>query len=335
MSQIDTNWALLTQLDAGTLRVEREPFDLGALVEAVVEQTEPRAHAKFLSFMAFVAPEIPARVLGSPAYLQRVLLILIHNAIRLTEKGEVDLRVTLEDRTADRVTVRFEVRDTGIGLPDDVVEDTRAPAADPPPPDAPRARIAFALARGLARTMGGTLDVVASGSQGTVVSFTAALAPAAAPVPTASPPGAAVPPGQALHPPLKVLVVDDNQTHREILHRYLHFWGIDNTGAATGEEALAELRAAAAAGDPYAVAILDLAMPGMDGFALAHAIRREARLADTRLILLTAYDERGQGELALREGFSAYLTKPVKHGNLFTTIQAVVLGAREPAPAGA
>lgn len=327
MSQIDTNWALLAQLDAGTLLAEAEPFDLIDLVEAVVEQTEPRAHAKFLSFMAFVAPEIPPNVIGSAAYLQRVLLILLHNAIRLTEKGEVDLRVTLEDRAADHVIVRFEVRDTGIGLPETVVAAARGSSGPALSADAPRASVAFALARGLARLMGGTLDIVASGSQGTVVSFTVALVRAAAPT---APAANADPP--AGHP-LTVLVVDDNQTHREILHRYLNYWGIGNTGVATGEAALTALRAAVDAAEPYAVAILDLSMPGMDGFALAHAIRRDGRLSETRLILLTAYDERGQGELALREGFSAYLTKPVKHGNLYSTIQAVLRDGdvREPA----
>jgi CheY-like chemotaxis protein len=123
---------------------------------------------------------------------------------------------------------------------------------------------------------------------------------------------------------IRVLIVDDNQAHREILHRYFDHWGVRSFSAPDGPSALASLRGAAKEGDPFDVAVLDLAMPGMDGFALGEAIGDDPGLAGTRLILLTAFDEQGQGREALRQGFSAYLCKPVRHSQLLATVRRLL-----------
>jgi CheY-like chemotaxis protein len=140
-------------------------------------------------------------------------------------------------------------------------------------------------------------------------------------------------PGAPVSGRLRVLVVDDNRAHREILHRYLDHWGVRSESAADGSTALTALRRAAEAGEPFDLAILDLAMPGMDGFALAEAVRQDHALDDTQLILLTAFDQRGQARAALDQGFAAYLTKPVRHSRLLDTVQRVLRAApRGPAP---
>lgn len=123
---------------------------------------------------------------------------------------------------------------------------------------------------------------------------------------------------------LRVLIVDDNHSHREILHRYFDHWGVRSDSAPDGPSALTALRGAAQQGDPFDVAVLDLAMPGMDGFALGEAIGDDPGLAGTRLILLTAFDEHGQGREALQQGFSAYLTKPVRHSQLLATVRRLL-----------
>lgn len=126
---------------------------------------------------------------------------------------------------------------------------------------------------------------------------------------------------------LRVLVVDDNAAHREILRRYLGHWGVSGEGAASAGEALDCLRASQANGRPFHLAILDLAMPEADGFDLAEAIARDPEIASLPLVLLTAFDQQGQAREARERGFSAYLTKPVKHLDLLATLQALAMPA--------
>ncbi|MBK7782711.1 MAG: response regulator [Ardenticatenia bacterium] len=122
---------------------------------------------------------------------------------------------------------------------------------------------------------------------------------------------------------LRVLVVDDNAAHRDILRRYLSHWGVSGRGAASADEALAFLRETQALGQPFHLAILDLAMPEADGFDLADAIERDPDILPLPLVLLTAFDQQGQAREARARGFSAYLTKPVKHLDLLATLQAL------------
>lgn len=132
---------------------------------------------------------------------------------------------------------------------------------------------------------------------------------------------------------LRVLLVDDNATHRDILRRYLSHWGVSGEGAASAQEALACLRESQAMGRPFHLAILDLAMPEADGFDLADAIARDPEILPPPLVLLTAFDQQGQAREARAHGFSAYLTKPVKHLDLLATLQALTARDDEDASA--
>ena len=131
---------------------------------------------------------------------------------------------------------------------------------------------------------------------------------------------------------LRVLVVDDNLKHGDILLRYLSSWTMQAETANNARLALLRLRAAHAEGMPYAVMITDLAMPDMDGFALTRVVKRDPKLAETPVVLLTAYDERGQGEQALHAGFAAYLTKPVRQSQLFDALASAVSRKHLPTP---
>jgi two-component system sensor histidine kinase/response regulator len=123
---------------------------------------------------------------------------------------------------------------------------------------------------------------------------------------------------------LRVLVVDDNAAHRNILLRYLDYWGVRSSSAAGGREALKLLRDARRETDPFQLAIFDLSMPDMNGFELAEAVQRHPSLDDLRMILLTAFDQNEGARRALAKGFSAYLTKPVRHSRLLGTIRGVL-----------
>jgi CheY-like chemotaxis protein len=123
---------------------------------------------------------------------------------------------------------------------------------------------------------------------------------------------------------LRVLVVDDNETNRRIVHEQIASWGMKNESAADGHGALALLERAASAGTPYDLAILDMQMPGMDGMELSSRIKADPRLAQTRLVLLTSMGLAGESERALRAGFAAALTKPVKQSKLFGVLVGVM-----------
>ena len=125
---------------------------------------------------------------------------------------------------------------------------------------------------------------------------------------------------------LRVLVVDDNETNRRIVHEQVVPWDMKNGTADGGQSALSMLRAAAEKGEPYDLAILDLDMPEMDGMELASRIKADPAIASTRLILLTSLGLRGEAEQARRVGFSDYLTKPVRQSKLYDTI-ATAMGA--------
>jgi CheY-like chemotaxis protein len=123
---------------------------------------------------------------------------------------------------------------------------------------------------------------------------------------------------------LRVLVVDDNAAHRNILLRYLDHWGVRSSSAAGGAAALQLLRDARREADPFHLAIIDLSMPDMNGFELAEAVQRNPSLDELRMILLTAFDQNEGARHALKKGFSAYLTKPVRHSRLLGTIRGVL-----------
>lgn len=329
----DSGHALLTiindildfsKIEAGKLVLDRVDFDLRPVVEGVAEILAGKAREKGLILMTYVAPEIPA-LQGDPGRLRQILLNLVGNAIKFTERGEVVVRATLEQADEEDLCVRFTVRDTGIGL----TEAGRRRLFQPfMQADSSTTRrhggtgLGLVISKQLVELMEGTIGVESVAGAGSTFWFSARFDPAAAPV-TVNP-GAVL---SELHN-RRVLVVDDSQSSRDVLHRYVTSVGMRDEGVDGGAEALAALRQAAVAGAPFDLAIVDLSMPDMDGFALARAIQRDPAIAETVLILLTAFDERGQGEQALLAGFAAYLTKPLKQTHLLDAM-ARVLSNRE------
>ena len=183
--------------------------------------------------------------------------------------------------------------------------------------------LGLAISKRLVELMGGEIGVESEGVPGQGATFWFTL-------PFERSPEAPPPTRDDLRG-LRLLVVDDSQTHEEILRRYLNLWGLKIEAAPSGEEALSRLHRAVAEEQAFDLAIIDLILPGMDGFALVRAIQRDAELAQTRSILLTAFDEQGQGEQAERAGFAAYLVKPVRQSQLYDTLTGVMERPLEPA----
>jgi PAS domain S-box-containing protein len=307
-----------SKIEAGKLILDSTDFDLLALVEGSAELLASRARDKRLSLMTYVAPDVPTRLRGDPGRLRQVLLNLVGNAVKFTERGEVMVRAELVADDETNVIVRISVQDTGIGLSAAAQRRLFQPFTQA---DGSVTRkyggtgLGLAISKHLVELMGGAIAVASSEGQGATFSFTARLERAQAEAPAAAPPEL---------PPLCALIVDDSTSSHDILQRYLSAWGLASASASGGADALAELHRATAAGTPYDLVITDLSMPDLDGFALARAIQRDRSLAGTRLILLTAFDERGQGEQALRSGFTAYLTKPVKQAQLHEALLAAI-----------
>ena len=309
-----------SKIEAGKLDLETIDFDLRLTVEDVVTLLAERAHAKGLELASWLEPETPTALRGDPGRLTQVLTNLLGNAIKFTEKGEVILRASVAEDRPDEAVVRFEVTDTGIGM----TEEQRARLFQAfSQADVSTSRryggtgLGLAISKQLVELMGGEIGVESEPGKGSTFWFTARLEKG-----QEGARAAAIP--REDFGDLRVLVVDDNETNRKILHQQVTSWGMKNGSPENGQKALEMLREAAGRGDPYDLAIVDLLMPGMDGIELAHTIKADPTIASTRLVLLTSMGLRGEAEKARQAGFSAYLTKPVRQSELYDTLVTVM-----------
>jgi two-component system sensor histidine kinase/response regulator len=313
-----------SKVEAGRLELEAIDFDLVRVVEEVAELVAESAQEKDLELLAFCSPELPAALRGDPARLRQLLLNLTANAVKFTAVGEVVVRAHLEARAPSGVVVRFEVEDTGIGI----AREDRARMFEPfSQADSSTTRryggtgLGLAICQQLVTAMGGTIGVESSLGEGSTFWVTVPLGLAE---------------DTATAPPrrtdeltgLRVLVVDDNQTNRMILHDQLEAWGMAVEVTDSGATALTMLVQEGRAGRAFDLAVIDLCMPEMDGLDLARHITADAELAATGLVLLTSGPDPSELE-ARAAGISASLTKPVQLSRLQATLQGVVGNTRE------
>ena len=310
------------KIEAGKLTLERIELSPLAIVENSSELLAARARAKGISLLTFVSPDIPEVALGDPGRLRQVLLNLLSNALKFTERGEVVVRAAVEVSGDAEVLVRFSVSDTGIGLSDA----DRARLFQPfTQADGSTTRkyggtgLGLAICKQLVELMGGDIGLESEEGRGSTFWFTVPLERGATPA-------AALPRADELRD-ARVLIVDDSPTDRAILVEYLRSWGMRPSAVGGGAEAIALLRSQASKSEPFALALVDLTMPAMDGFALARTLQRLPDLAALPLILVTAFDAASQGEQALRAGFAGYLTKPVKRSSLFDAMAIAAQGS--------
>jgi PAS domain S-box-containing protein len=317
-----------SKIEAGKLQFETLDFLLNNAVEDTIELLAERAHQKKIEFASLINSDVPTTLRGDPGRLRQVLTNLIGNAIKFTERGEVILRVAQESDTGDDVVVRFMVSDTGIGISEAAQKHlfhafTQA--------DGSTTRkyggtgLGLAISKQLVELMGGQVGVSSTPGQGSTFWFTARFGK------QLESSGVPQTPLISLEK-LRVLIVDDNATNRRILSHQVGSWGMIHQEADSGFRALELLRSAAAEGVPYDLAVLDLMMPGMDGFELARKIKSDPRIAAVKLVMLTSFGERGDRALSREAGVAAYLTKPVRQSNLFDCL-ANVISAATTAPA--
>jgi two-component system, sensor histidine kinase and response regulator len=310
----------ISKIEAGKLELERTEFDLRELVEETVALFAERCHRKGLELVCALDDEVPAAVHGDSLRLRQVFANLLSNAIKFTSQGEVAVRVGLAETMGDGMVVRFEVRDTGIGIAEHLqaqIFESFSQADGSTTRKYGGTGLGLAIAKRLVGMMGGDITVTSVVGEGATFSFTACFD---------------VVPGVARPRPVsgdlrgvRVLVVDDNATNREILQEQCGRWGMTTTTAHDGREALTALRAARMQRAPYDLVIMDQHMPNMDGLTAVRAIQAEPTLRPTRVILLTSVD----GEYASHPGIARILTKPVRAGELQKALAEVLGSAHE------
>ncbi len=309
-----------SKFEAGGTVLEELEFDIRATVEDVLDVLAEPAQRKAIDLCGLIHADIPTTLRGDPGRLRQVLMNLVGNAIKFTERGDVMVRVMLQHEDSSSVRLTFNISDTGIGMPAEAIASLFRPFSQA---DSSTTRLfggtglGLAISKQLVELMGGSISVDSIVGHGSTFHVT---------VPLRRLPAERRKEG-VLSPTLtgrRLCIVDHNETSRLVLEHYAAQWGLHTRTAATGDRALELLRDMATRGEPCQVAILDLQLPIMDGLTLARAIKADPMLAPTPLVLLTAIGLRGQAKLAREAGCSAYLTKPIHHSQLHGCLAALV-----------
>jgi two-component system sensor histidine kinase/response regulator len=324
-----------SKIEAGQLGLEAVPFQLGPLIDSVVSVVSLKAEEKGLELLVSEGHDVPLALVGDPLRLRQVLINLLTNAVKFTERGQVLLSTAVEDRPpADRVILRFSVQDSGIGLAPEQM--TRLFQSFTQADGSTTRRyggsgLGLAISRQLVQMMNGEISVESTPGVGSTFRFTAELGVQEdgaenRPVPWEGRP--------------RVLVVDDNQVAREVLSGYLEDLGAAVDSVGSGEEALARLHD----GSPsYDFILLDWRMPGLDGVETAARIHQTLapELAPT-IIMVSAFSLEEVRERASAAGITGFLVKPVSRSSLFDVLMTaagrgprVTEIARVPAAGGA
>ncbi|NOT95477.1 MAG: response regulator [Nitrospira sp.] len=307
------------KIEAGKLELECIDFNLRTTVEDVLGQFAERAQTKGLEITGLVHAAVPTGLRGDPGRLRQILTNFVGNAIKFTDQGDVTVQAFLEQELDDKVIVRFEVTDSGIGIPPDVQERLFQPFTQA---DSSTSRkyggtgLGLAISKQLIEQMGGQVGITSQSGHGSTFWCTAQFlkqtTSALAIVPSAELTGR------------RVLIVDDNESNRMILHHLVTGWGMVDDLAQDAASAMALIEQQAAQGISYDVAIVDMLMPGKDGLQLAKELKTHPVGSRVRLVILTSLVQRGHAELARQAGFVAYLTKPARHDQLANCLRTVL-----------
>jgi signal transduction histidine kinase/DNA-binding response OmpR family regulator len=304
-----------SKIEAERLELERRPLELAECVESALELVAARASQKGLELAYLLDPSAPPAIFGDVARLRQVLLNLLGNALKFTERGEVVLVVDAErheeapaDGRGATYRLTFHVRDTGIGIPADRVSSIFDSFTQVDTSTTRRyggTGLGLAISRRLVEAMGGEMWVDSSPGEGSTFHFTVIAEPA--PSATAAERGDL----QPLLDGKRVLVVDDNATNREILVRQTRSWGMQPVETGFPLKGLQLVLR----GERFDVAILDMHMPEMDGMTLARRIHAQAEHVEMPIVLLTSLGWRpGEGHAV--DDLAAFLTKPIKPSQL-------------------
>lgn len=305
-----------SKIEAGRLELESIPFNLRDTLGDMLQNLAIPASEKGLELASHIPQGIPDTLVGDPARLRQIIVNLVGNAIKFTEKGEVVMYIETAELNEDKACLHFEVQDTGIGIPEDkqeIIFDVFSQADQTMSRRFGGTGLGLAISSQLAAMMGGHIWVESEVGKGSIFHFTAEFKLQQGV--TAQP---AAGPGSLQG--LSALIVDDNQTNRLILEEMLVGWGMNAVSIDRGALALEALERAAAAGEPFPFVLLDIMMPEVDGFLVAEEIRRRPHLADTLIIVLSSAGRPDDMARIQELGIEHFLTKPVKQSDVLNAI---------------
>src|ERR1035441_10567937 len=313
-----------SKIEAGKLQIESFPFDLRTVIEEVEEMLAGKSDDRKLDLMLQYPAGLPRHFAGDGGRIRQVLTNLVGNAVKFTESGQVLTTVQWEGLDAHRGRLRVSVQDTGSGIPENRMsllfqKFSQVDGSTPRRYSGPG--LGLAISKQLLELMGGTIGVTRRLGVGSTFYFTLPMLldphPVIQSVDTGSLRG------------LRVLITDDNEVNRHILHEQISAWGMRGTRVASGEEALVALRTAQAEGDPYQFLLLDYLMPELDGAMVAGAVKSDAAIRDAAIIMLTSAGGLGELKRMNAAWIDGCLTKPVRESHLFNTL-AQIWAARRP-----
>jgi two-component system, sensor histidine kinase and response regulator len=314
-----------SKIEARKLQLDLVPFHLRDTLEDTIRVLAPRAQQKGLELACDIENEVPETLVGDSLRLRQIVMNLVGNAIKFTEEGEVVLHVRAKSGHDDKAELRFEVADTGIGIPKEkqaVIFEAFSQADSSTTRRYGGTGLGLAICAQLVELMGGKIWVESQPGQGSTFSFTAAFALQQT----------AYLPRRETFPDLRALIVDDNATNRRILQEVLKNWRMNPVAAASAADGSAALEESILTNKPFAVVLLDAHMPVMDGFQWAETINQNRRYADVKLIMLTSAAPAEDVTHCRAVGIHAYLTKPIKQSELFNAIVRVVNPSVEVGP---
>ena len=313
-----------SKIEAGKLEIDQMEFNLGDNLGDTMKTLSLRAHQKGLELACDLQPDVPDALVGDPGRLRQIIVNLVGNAIKFTEKGEVVVYVQADSRTNDDIQLHFTIADTGIGIP---AEKQTAIFEAFTQADGSMSRtyggtgLGLTISSRLVAFMGGRIWVESELGKGSRFHFTAHFGLQKVPARTV------VPRDPTTLRDMRVLVVDDNATNRQILLRMLANWHANPTAVESGARAITALREAQGLGSIFPLILLDAQMPEMDGFALAECIKRNPDWRAATIMMLSSAGQRGDARRCRELGVAAYLTKPVRQGELLDAI-LTALGTR-------
>jgi PAS domain S-box-containing protein len=309
-----------SKVEAGMLNLDNIDFNLPKRLGSVMRALSARANEKGVLLVYQLDPSIPTWVGGDPDRLRQIIMNLVGNAIKFTERGEVTVRLTMQEvlgEDQEKCLLHFAVSDTGIGIPLEkqrIIFDAFSQGDSSTTRRFGGTGLGLTISARLVDLMGGKLWVESEVGQGSTFHFTARfnVVDSRAHKSDAS--------QIAALENTKVLIVDDNRTNRLVLHEMLTTWKLSPSLTASGAEALAVAKAAASRGEPFPLMIVDYFMPEMDGFTLVEQFHSDPALVGTSVIMLTSVSDHRLAERSKQLGIAAYLPRPLNQSTLLDAL---------------
>ncbi len=307
-----------SKIEAGKIVLDPTPFNLSEIVGDAMKSLATYAHQKGLEIAFHVDPNVPLDLVADSIRLRQVLVNLVGNAIKFTERGEVVVDVTVENETAEELKLHFAVRDTGIGIADEIQAKLFEAFEQADTSTTRRyggTGLGLAISKRITQLMGGEIWIHSAPGAGSTFHFTVQCVRAAAPA------GGTTPVSMQSLQGVRAMIIDDNLTNRRILLELLRRWQMQPQEASSGPEGLKLLEHATRSAAPYRLILLDEQMPGMSGFEVIDHIRANPALRGATIMMLTSVEQSFSTVQYREKGVESYLIKPVKPAELLNMIR--------------